>query len=242
MSEPRTALVTGGSRGIGAAVATQLAADGFRVFATATTSTAAASIGSWPEDPIHGLVLRLEDPESIAAALKQVNALASPVSALVANAGMTRDNLLMRMSAEEWNHVLDVNLRSLHALCKPVVRGMLRHRWGRVVSLGSVVGRMGSPGQANYCAAKAAIEGFTRSLSMEVGSRGITVNCVAPGFIETDMTKSLGERGDKILAQIPMGRIGRPEEVADLVSFLASEKAGYISGQTIHVNGGLFPA
>lgn len=242
MNNKHAALVTGGNRGIGAAIVDQLVQDGFRVVATATSETGAAAIAARLGDPSSGLVMRLEDPATVSQAIEQAIQTLGVVSVLVNNAGLTRDNLLLRMSDVDWNLVLDVNFRSLHTLCKPVLRGMMKQRWGRIINIGSVVGRMGNAGQANYSAAKAAIEGFTRALSQEVGSRGITVNCVAPGMIATDMTKDLGTRVDQLVSRIPLGRIGTPQEVANAVSFLASERANYISGQTLHVNGGLYMA
>ena len=242
MGDKHAALVTGGNRGIGVAIVDQLVQDGFRVVATATSESGAAAIAARLGDSSSGLVMRLEDPATVHQAIKQASQTLGVVSVLVNNAGLTRDNLFLRMSDVDWNLVLDVNFRSLHALCKPVLRGMMKQRWGRIINIGSVVGRMGNAGQANYSAAKAAIEGFTRALSQEVGSRGITVNCVAPGMIETDMTRDLGTRVDQLVSRIPLGRIGTPQEVANAVSFLASERANYITGQTLHVNGGLYMA
>ncbi|MCY4130886.1 MAG: 3-oxoacyl-ACP reductase FabG [Gammaproteobacteria bacterium] len=235
----RVALVTGASRGIGAAIAARLAASEIYVFGTATSSEGAARISEKLGSHGSGIELRIEDPDSVSIAFDQVTSERS-VSILVNNAGITNDNLFLRMSDSDWADVINTNLVSLHRLCKPFLRGMMRERWGRIINVGSVVGRMGNPGQANYAAAKAGIEGFTRSLAQELGSRGITVNCVAPGFIDTDMTAELGEKAtEQLVSRIPLGRVGTPNEVAETVAFLAGEGSSYITGQTIAVNGGM---
>ncbi|MCY4093690.1 MAG: 3-oxoacyl-ACP reductase FabG [Gammaproteobacteria bacterium] len=235
----RVALVTGASRGIGAAIASRLASDEIYVFGTATTSEGASSISDALGTHGTGIELRINEPDSVAAAFDQITSERS-VSILVNNAGITNDTLFLRMSDSDWSEVIETNLISLHRMCKPFLRGMMRERWGRIINVGSVVGRMGNPGQANYAAAKAGIEGFTRSLAQELGSRGITVNCVAPGFIDTDMTAELGEKvTDQLVTRIPLGRVGTPKEVAETVAFLASEGSSYITGQTIGVNGGM---
>ena len=239
----RTALVTGASRGIGKAIASKLAAEGHRVIGTATTANGASEISAYLGQAGRGLTLKVDDQASVNELVENLNAEdADAVSILVNNAGITRDNLLLRMSDQDWESVLQTNLVSLHRITKPFLRGMMRERWGRIVTIGSVVGSMGNAGQANYATSKAGIEGFTRSLSLELGSRGITVNCVAPGFIETDMTADLNESvKEQMLNRIPLGRMGTPDDVAETVSFLVSTSASYISGQTLGVNGGLFP-
>ena len=239
----RVALVTGASRGIGAAIAERLAANGFRVAGSATTEEGARGIEDALGGAGIGVVLRLEDEGSVAAAIDDVQSRCGAPAVLVNNAGITRDNLLVRMSPEQWGDVLAANLTGLYRLTRPLLRGMMRARWGRIVNLSSVVARMGNAGQSNYAAAKAGIEGFTRALAQEVGARGITVNAVAPGFIDTDMTRALAESARAALVErIALGRMGAAADVAATVSFLASDGAGYITGETVHVNGGLYSA
>ena len=239
----RVALVTGASRGIGAAIAERLVADGFRVAGSATTEEGARGIEDTLGGAGIGVVLRLEDEASVAAAIDDVQSRCGAPAVLVNNAGITRDNLLVRMSAEQWGDVLAANLTGLYRLTRPLLRGMMRARWGRIVNLSSVVARMGNAGQSNYAAAKGGIEGFTRALAQEVGARGITVNAVAPGFIDTDMTRPLAEDARAALVErIALGRMGAAADVAATVSFLASDGAGYITGETVHVNGGLYSA
>ncbi len=237
----RVALVTGASRGIGRAIADRLARDGAFVVGTATSEAGAGAISGHLGDRGRGLVMRVEDQASVDAAFAEMADACGAPLIIVNNAGVTRDNLLMRMKADEWQTVVDTNLGSLYRVIKPALRAMMKARWGRIVNLSSVVARMGNPGQSNYVASKAGIEGFTRSLAHEVASRGITVNAVAPGFIETDMTAELTEaQVEAMLERIPLGRMGAPEDVADAVAFLAGESAGYITGETIQVNGGLY--
>ena len=234
------ALVTGASRGIGRAIASRLARDGLFVVGTATADEGVRRIRSMLGENGAGVALRLQAADSIATALRSVQQDFGSPSVLVNNAGVTRDGLLLRMSDEAWDEVIDVNLGGIFRLTKPLLRSMMRARWGRVVSIGSVVGRMGNAGQTNYAAAKAGIEGFTRALAREVGARGITVNAVAPGFIDTDMTAELSEaQRAETVQRIPLGRMGTAEEVAAAVSFLVSDEAAYITGETVHVNGGL---
>jgi 3-oxoacyl-[acyl-carrier protein] reductase len=241
MSDKVTALVTGASRGIGASVANALEADGFYVVGSATSAKGAEQISEALGANGMGIELKLQDSESIAQAFAQIKEQVAMPLVLVNNAGITKDNLLLRMSDAEWDDVLDTNLNGAFRVTKPILRGMLKARWGRVINMGSVVGRMGNPGQGNYVASKAGLEGFTRSLALEVASRGVTVNAVAPGFIATDMTESLtAERSSAMMERIPLGRMGNVEEIAATVSFLASENAGYITGQTLQVNGGLY--
>lgn len=242
MTTQRTALVTGASRGIGLAIAQRLARDGVYVYGTSTSQQGVASLNEILGDAGCGLEMVLPDEESIAQALESIAASDRTVEILVNNAGVTRDNLFMRMSEQNWQDVMGTNLTGVFRLTKSLVRAMMRQRWGRIVNLGSVVGQAGNPGQVNYSATKAGIEGFTRALALEVASRGITVNCVAPGMIETDMTSGLPETvTESLKSRIPLGRLGQTGEVASVVSFLASEDAAYITAQTIHVNGGMLP-
>ncbi|PHV12567.1 3-oxoacyl-ACP reductase FabG [Chitinimonas sp. BJB300] len=240
----KLALVTGASRGIGRAIAEALGREGAIVVGTATSESGAAAIGAYLQQARiqgMGLALNVNEPAAVEAALAQIEKAHGPVAVLVNNAGITRDQLLMRMKEDDWDAVMDTNLRSVYRLSKAVLRGMMKARWGRIISIASVVGASGSAGQTNYAAAKAGMMGFTKSLAREVGSRNITVNCVAPGFIDTDMTALLAEDyKQKLLAQIPLERLGRPEEIADAVTFLAGEKAAYVTGNTLHVNGGMY--
>ena len=239
--QPKIALVTGASRGIGARIADRLAADGLFVVGTATTDAGAAAISKRLADAGRGARLDIADEQSVEALVEGLTESPGPPSVLVNNAGITRDNLLLRMSPADWQAVVDTNLTGLYRITRPLLRSMIRARWGRIISLSSVVARMGNPGQANYVASKAAVEGFTRALALEVGSRGVTANTVAPGFIESDMTAALNEQQTtRMLERIPLGRVGNGREVADAVAFLASDQAGYITGETLHVNGGLY--
>ncbi|MCH2336087.1 MAG: 3-oxoacyl-ACP reductase FabG [Pseudomonadales bacterium] len=243
MSADRTALVTGASRGIGKSIAERLTKDGFFVVGTSTTDAGIETIERYLGDRGGGVTMRIEDLASVDAALERISSSYGDVSVLVNNAGITRDNLLVRMSDDEWSDVIDTNLSGTFRLCKSLLRSMIKARWGRIVNVGSVVGRMGNAGQTNYAASKAGIEGFTRALAQEVGSRSITVNCIAPGFIDTDMTAQLSEaQTDELSATIALRRIGSPEDVASAVSFLVSDDAGYVTGETLHVNGGLYSA
>jgi 3-oxoacyl-[acyl-carrier protein] reductase len=236
-------LVTGASRGIGRAIAIELARRGATVVGTATSEAGAQGITQSLAEAgkVRGIVLNVADPQSIDAALKNIEEHEGTPSVLVNNAGITRDNLLLRMKDEEWNDILTTNLGSVFRLSKGVVRGMMKARRGRIINIASVVGVMGNAGQTNYAAAKAGIIGFTKSLAREVGSRGITVNVVAPGFIATDMTAKLpAEQQAQLTGQIALGRLGSPEDIACAVAFLASPQAGYITGETLHVNGGMY--
>ena len=236
------ALVTGASRGIGAAIADRLSRDGARVIGTATTPEGAARISeSLAARGGRGAVLDVVKPDSVAALLEDIEAKEGAIGILCNNAGITRDTLLLRMKEDDWDAVIDTNLASVFRLSKAVLRGMMKVRKGRIVSITSVVGLTGNPGQANYAAAKAGIIGFTKSLAREVGSRGITVNAIAPGFIDTDMTKALAEAQRAALnAQIPLGRLGQPADIAAAVAFLCSADGAYITGETLHVNGGMY--
>jgi 3-oxoacyl-[acyl-carrier protein] reductase len=237
------ALVTGASRGIGMAVAARLAADGARVIGTATTPSGAARISENLAGSGRGAVLDVCDQASIDALLADIDAKEGPVGILCNNAGITRDTLLLRMKQEDWDAVINTNLASVFRLSKAVLRGMMKARKGRIISIASVVGATGNAGQANYAAAKAGIVGFTKSLAREVGSRGITANVIAPGFIDTDMTRALSEEQRSGLnAQIPLARLGQPADIAAAVAFLASPDAAYITGETLHVNGGMYMA
>ncbi len=239
--QEQVALVTGASRGIGAAIADMLAAQGARVFGTATSDAGATAITDRGVDGLSGLTLNVNDVDAISGVLAEIASLASAPTILVNNAGVTRDQLLMRMSEDDWDTVLDTNLRSVYRLSKACLRGMMKARNGRIISIASVIGSMGNAGQTNYAAAKAGMMGFSRSLAREIGSRGITVNVVAPGFIDTDMTRDLNEaQKEAMLADIPLKRLGAPDDIAAAVSFLASPAADYITGQTIHVNGGMY--
>lgn len=234
-------LVTGASRGIGAAIAAQLAAAGVRVFGTATTAEGAAAISERGPKNLTGLQLDVNDADGVTGALADIGTAAGAPTILVNNAGVTRDQLLMRMAESDWDTVLNTNLRSVYRLSKACLRGMMKARHGRIISIASVIGSMGNAGQANYAAAKAGMMGFSRSLAREVGSRNITVNVVAPGFIETDMTRELNEeQRQALLRDIPMARLGHPDDIAAAVCFLASPSASYITGQTLHVNGGMY--
>lgn len=245
MSEvKRVALVTGASRGIGAAIAHKLGADGFVVIGTATSDKGAAAISERIEAAGHegeGMMLNVTSAESVTEVLGAIAKKYGAVTVLVNNVGITKDNLLMRMSDEEWFDVIDTNLNSIFRLSKASLRGMLKARWGRVVCITSVVGCMGNAGQTNYSATKAGVAGFARSMAQEVGSRNITVNAVAPGFIDTDMTRDLPAEQRKMLeGKIALGRLGQPEEIANVVAFLCSDAAAYITGETLQVNGGMY--
>lgn len=242
----KVALVTGATRGIGRAIALKLGGQGAIVIGTATSEAGAASItAALAEAGIsgRGLVLNVEQPEAIEAVLEQIGAEFGPPLIVVNNAGITRDNLMLRMKEDEWQAVINTNLTAIFRVTKACLKGMTKARWGRIVNISSVVGSMGNGGQANYAAAKAGLEGFGRALASEIASRNITVNAVAPGFIETDMTHALPEaQREKLLNAVPAGRLGQPEDIAAAVAFLASEEAAYITGTTLHVNGGMYMA
>jgi len=238
----QVALVTGASRGIGRAIAQLLAERGLRVVGTATSEAGAAGIGEAlaSHAGCRGIVLDVTDGDAVGAAIDAVVRDLGALHVLVNNAGITRDQLSMRMKDEDWDVVLATNLSAVFRASRAAIRPMMKQRYGRIVNITSVVGASGNPGQANYAAAKAGVAGMTRSLAREVGSRGITVNCVAPGFIETDMTRALGEaQSAALLSQIPLGRLGQPAEIAHAVAFLASPEASYITGTELHVNGGM---
>ena len=245
MLNGQLALVTGASRGIGQAIALELGRAGAIVVGTATTADGAAKIGSYlAEAGIkgRGAALEVRDPAQVDALIGEIEKeFGVAVTILVNNAGITRDNLAMRMKDDEWDAVIDTNLKAVFRLSKAVMRGMMKARNGRIINVTSVVGHAGNPGQANYCASKAGVSGMTRSLARELGSRNITVNCVAPGFIDTDMTKALDDKQKEgLVGNIPLGRLGTPADIAAAVLFLASPGAAYVTGSTIHVNGGMF--
>ena len=242
MSTPSLALVTGASRGIGASIALELAQRGFKVVGTATTEDGAAKISqtlaAFPG--CSGKALNVNDLAAVEGLVDMLVKEHGGLQVLVNNAGITRDNLAMRMKDDDWDAVLDTNLKAVFRVSRAVMRTMMKQRYGRIINITSVVGASGNPGQANYAAAKAGVAGMTRALARELGSRNITVNCVAPGFIETDMTAGLNEAQQKaLLAQIPLGHLGKPADVAHAVAFLASPQAGYVTGQELHVNGGM---
>ena len=247
MSENRLALVTGASRGIGRAIAETLGKAENTVVGTATSEAGAEKITAYfKEMGIEGvgMVVNVSDPESIDGLMSQIKEqYGKTPEILVNNAGITRDNLLMRMKDDEWDSIIQTNLTSVYRLSKACLRGMMKAKWGKIINVGSVVGSTGNPGQTNYCAAKAGLIGFTKSLAKEIGARGITVNLVAPGFIDTDMTQALDDnQREAISSNIPLNRLGKPEEIASAVGFLASSGADYITGETIHVNGGMHMA
>ncbi|AZQ84675.1 MAG: 3-oxoacyl-ACP reductase FabG [Cognaticolwellia sp.] len=238
--EGKVILVTGASRGIGKAIASQLKALGGNVIGTATSEHGAANISEYLGEG-QGLVLNVTDDASISAMFDLIKEKYGAIDVLVNNAGITRDNLMMRMKDDEWNDIIDTNLTSVFKISKAVLRAMMKKRNGRIINIGSVVGTMGNAGQVNYATAKAGLIGFTKSLAREVASRGITVNTVSPGFIDTDMTQTLtDEQKEGIFAQVPANRLGKPEEIAHAVAFLASDSAAYITGETLHVNGGMY--
>jgi 3-oxoacyl-[acyl-carrier protein] reductase len=241
----QVALVTGASRGIGRAIAQELAKQGAKVIGTATSETGAAAISEYlvaiGADCGKGVVLNVTDVERCHAVIEQVQKEYGSLSILVNNAGITQDQLAMRMKDEEWDAVIATNLSAVGRLSRAVLRGMMKAKYGRIINITSVVGSTGNPGQMNYAAAKAGVAGMSRALAREIGSRNITVNCVAPGFIDTDMTRELGEQQIAgLLQQVPLGRFGMPEDIAAAVAFLASSQAGYITGTTLHVNGGMY--
>ncbi len=241
--EGKRALVTGSTRGIGRAVAGLLAAEGAKVAVTGRSLEAAAAVAQEIGNGAIGLALEVSDPASVSAAVGAAVSAWGGIDVLVNNAGMTRDNLILRMKLEDWHAVLEANLTGAFLCCKECLRHMVKARGGAIVNISSVVGELGNPGQANYCASKAGLEGLTRSLAREYAGRGIRVNAVAPGFIATDMTHALGEAAkESLTGQIPLGRLGTPEDVAEAVAFLASDRASYLTGQVLHVNGGMYMA
>jgi len=241
-SAAKVAIVTGATRGIGRAIALELAGMGHQVFGTATSEAGANTISdTLRTSGGKGLVLDVSDADACREAVAAITAEAGAPTILVNNAGITRDNLMMRMKDEEWHDVIGTNLNPLFTMSKACLRGMTKARWGRIITISSVVGSMGNAGQANYAASKAGAEGMSRAMAKELGSRSVTVNCVAPGFIDTDMTKVLTEdQKSLMLNQIPLARLGEPEEIAAVVGFLASDAGAYITGETIHVNGGMY--
>ena len=244
MLDGKLVLVTGASRGIGKAIALTLGRAGATVIGTATTESGSDNISKiFADNKVSGkgIKLNVTDNEQIASLIKSVNEDFGSIDILINNAGITRDNILLRMKEDEWEDIINTNLSSLYKMSKSVLRGMIKKRSGRIISITSVVGAMGNAGQSNYAAAKAGMIGFTKSLARGVGARGITVNAVAPGFIETDMTSNLpDEQKEALASQIPMGRLGTPDEVANVVLFLAGDSGSYITGQTLHVNGGMY--
>ena len=239
--QEQTVLITGASRGIGLEIAQFLRNLGYRVIGTSTNSGGVQLIDQALGPGGKGLEMRIDNDESVAQAFSKLEELEESPCILINNAGMTADNLIMRMSSEEWSSVIDTNVNGLYRVTKPLVRQMMKNRWGRIVNISSVVARMGSPGQTNYVASKSAIEGFTKSLALELASRNITVNALAPGFIETDMTSVLDDdQKERIMEKIPLGRMGQAKEVAAAVAFLISDDAAYITGQTLQINGGLY--
>jgi 3-oxoacyl-[acyl-carrier protein] reductase len=242
--QDKVALVTGASRGIGAAIAMSLGEKGATVIGTATSEAGAKKISArFAEQGVKGkgMVLNVASQESIDSLMEAVREEFGAPLILVNNAGITKDNILMRMKDDEWFDVIDTNLNSIYRLSKACVRGMTKARWGRIINISSVVGAMGNAGQTNYCATKAGVGGFSRSLAKELGPRNITVNAVSPGFIDTDMTKELPDANrDQILSQVPLGRLGQPEEISAVVDFLAGDTGAYITGENIHVNGGMY--
>ena len=242
--EHKIALITGASRGIGAAIARALGSAGFKIYGTATTNEGVLQISaSLKQDAIEGqgMLLDIADPESISNLKSMMADLNSEPSVIINNAGITKDNLLIRMKHDEWNDVITANLRGVQQICKIFLRDMIKRRWGRIINISSVVASIGNSGQTNYSASKAGLEGFSRSLAIEVASRNITVNVISPGFISTDMTNKISlDSRDHIKRKIPLERFGTPEEVAEVVSFLSSDEANYITGENIHVNGGMY--
>jgi 3-oxoacyl-[acyl-carrier protein] reductase len=244
MLQNQLALVTGASRGIGQAIALELGRQGVTVVGTATTEDGAQIISRYLKETGvkgAGVTLNVNDIAQIENVLKVVRERFGDIGILVNNAGITRDNLLIRMKDEEWDEIMETDLKSVFRLSRAVLRAMMKARYGRIINISSVVGATGNMGQSNYAAAKAGIFGFSKSLAREVGSRNITVNCIAPGFVETDMTRSLNDnQRQNLLRQVPLGRLGRPEDVASVVAFIASPVSGYITGATLHVNGGMY--
>jgi 3-oxoacyl-[acyl-carrier protein] reductase len=242
----KVALVTGASRGIGRSIALTLGAAGATVIGTATTESGAQNISAYlNEAGVNGagFALNVTDAEQVVSVVKDITEQYGAPLILVNNAGITRDNIMLRMKEDEWNSVVDTNLNAVYRVVKACLRGMTKARWGRIINISSVVGSMGNAGQANYAATKAGVEGFSRSMASELGSRSVTVNSVAPGFIDTDMTSGLpDQQKEALLTQIPLARLGQPEEIAAVVGFLAGESGSYITGETIHVNGGMYMA